>query len=289
MKDNPPFFEIIAVAGVGLIGGSIGLAAKKRGLASRVIGIGRSAERLNRAVELGAIDEYSTDFETGAANADLVVVCVPVMKVVPIIQQISRSLKPGCIVTDVGSTKSLIVRGALKVLKPDNPFIGGHPMAGSEEAGVESAEADLFANAPYVLTRHEGINEGAFYKMKDFTAALGSNIYVMTPEEHDRRAAIISHVPHLFASVLMLAADESALELAAGSFRDATRVAASLPEIWSDICESNSEAIIYALGNIIERLETVRASLAKGDLDTIRRLFQDAKVARDALNIRRNW
>ena len=190
---NKPNFNILGIVGVGLIGGSLGLAAKKRGLVGKVLGIGRSPEKLEHAKQLAAIDEYTTDLVEGAQRADCLILCVPVLTIVPLLSQMVPHLKPGCIVTDVGSTKTKIVKEAEGVIAGRNPFVGGHPMAGSEEAGVDAADADLFVGATYVLTESKNTDKAALRGLAEFASALGSNVLTMTPEDHDKRVAMISH------------------------------------------------------------------------------------------------
>jgi len=286
---NQPVFDVLGIVGVGLIGGSLGLAAKKRGLVGTVLGIGRSAEKLDRARTLGAIDEYTTDLISGARDADCLAVCVPVLTIVPLIAQMAPHLKPSCIVTDVGSTKGLIAREAERVLAGRNPFVGGHPMAGAEEAGVDAAAADLFVGATYVLTESPRTDSAALERLVRFASALGAKVVTMLPEEHDRRVAMVSHLPHLLAAALTMASAEDASELAAGSFRDATRVASSPPNLWRDICESNTKAIIHAVGELQGVLADAKTALMSGDFDAVEALFAQAKAARDELADRKGW
>ncbi len=281
-----PIIDTVAIIGVGLIGGSIGMAAKANGLARRVIGIGRDLRKLHRAEELAAVDAYTTDLLAGAAGADLIFVCTPVLAVVPVIEAIAPVLKEGAIVTDVGSTKSEITRGAEAVLPAGRSFVGGHPMAGSELDGVEAARPYLFLNATYVITPTVTTDVRALNTLVRFAEGLGSQVLLMNPEQHDRSAAVISHIPHLLsATILRLAMEEQGrsgkvFQLAAGSFKDMTRVASSPPEIWVDICLSNKEAI----SDILQRYETMLAEVRKmiesSDAQSIEQLFTDAKELR---------
>lgn len=281
-------FETIAVVGVGLIGGSLGMAARKKGLAKRVIGIGRSEPKLMRAKLLGAIDEYTLDLEHGAREADLVVICTPVRTVVPTLERMAAHLKKGAVVTDVGSTKREIVREASRLVPHSRSFVGGHPMAGSEQAGVERAKADLFEGATYVITNADDTDLTALGNMTAFAEALGSRVEVMSPEEHDAAVALISHLPHaMSAALLHITADAQrrsgkAFRLAAGSFRDLTRISDSPPEIWSDICATNSDFIIESVKGLSEMLQAFAAALEAGDNAAIQRFFEAAREIREA-------
>lgn len=289
MSDNSQdnfIFDAIAIVGVGLIGGSLGMAAKKRRLVRRVIGIGRSEQKLMRAKILGAIDEYSMDFNNGASEADLVVICTPVRTVAGIIEQISQSLKEGAVVTDVGSTKREIIEQATAVMPEGRYFIGGHPMAGSEQAGVDAAFPDLFLNATYVLTPTADTELTALGKMTEFIESIGAKVEIMSPEQHDASAAIISHLPHALSGALLQLAEEAqrnsgkAFRLAAGSFRDLTRISDSLPELWRDISITNADSIISAIDNLDKYLNNFKKALQDRDEEAIMRFFESAKQIR---------
>lgn len=263
------------------------MATKARGLARRVIGISRSPATLRRASELAAADMVTHDL-SAVAEADLVFVCTPVRAVVPIIKAIAPSLREGAIVTDVGSTKTEITRGAEGALPEGRFFVGGHPMAGSEAAGVGSAVPYLFLDATYVITPTESTSVDALQTIVKFAEGLGSQVFLMSPEEHDRSAAVISHLPHILsASILRLAAEEhgksgKVFQLAAGSFRDMTRVALSPPEIWRDVCMSSKDAITSFLKRFEEMLADVREEIEAGDERAIEKLFCDARDLRSA-------
>ena len=289
MNKDETHFDVLGIVGVGLIGGSLGLAAKKRGLVGNVLGIGRSPEKLERAKQLGAIDEYTTDLVEGAQKADCLILCVPVLTIVPLLTQMVPHLKPGCIVTDVGSTKTKIVKEAEGVLAGRNPFVGGHPMAGSEEAGVDAADADLFVGATYVLTESKNTDKAALRKLIEFASALGADAVTMGTHDHDIRVAMISHLPHIIAAALMMLSPNEAQALAAGSFRDTTRVASSPPNLWRDICESNRNAIIYSIVSLRKQMDEIEFALSDDDFDSIEEMFARAKELRDALAEKKGW
>ncbi|MEN6356181.1 MAG: prephenate dehydrogenase [Armatimonadota bacterium] len=275
-------FDTIVIVGVGLIGGSLGMAAKKHGLANRVIGIGRTEQKLMRAKILGAIDDYSLDIENGAADADLIVICTPVCLIAPTLEQMAASIKPGAIITDVGSTKADVVQEVEMILPDGVDFVGGHPMTGSEQAGVEAASADLFQGATYVFTTTDNTNLDALGKLTALADAIGSDVEIMSAKEHDGAVAIISHLPHVMSAALLEIAEEAQHEfgkvfrLAAGSFRDLTRVSDSSPEIWRDICLTNSDALLQAIGQLQESLDTFKAALNSGDKEAIMQFFEQA-------------
>ena len=279
----------IAIIGVGLIGGSFGMALKKRNLAGRVIGIGRNPERLQRAAELGAIDSWSTELESAVRDADLIYVSTPVGLELDFIRRVATSAKQGCIITDAGSTKGEICHGADELVGNSIHFVGAHPMAGSEATGVEAAHPDLFVNAAYVLTPTERTNPEALAKVRSLVEAIGSRVIVMNPESHDRCAAVISHLPHLIAAALVSLAQEHSLQdpqvfdLIAGSFRDMTRVASSSPVLWRDICLTNTEAIEAAAEHFKRLLDEGLRAVESEDAEAFEKWFARAKETRDSL------
>ena len=279
--------DTVAIIGVGLIGGSFGMALKKRSMACRVIGIGRNPERLQKAVDLGAVDSFTTDVEYGVRDADLVYISTPVGMELDFIRQVALFVKPNCIITDAGSTKVEICRGAEK--SKIERFIGGHPMAGSEEAGVQAANPDLFVNATYVLTPTEHTDPEALGTMHRLAEGIGSKVIVLSPEAHDRCAAVISHLPHLIAAALVSLAEEHSLrdpqvfDLIAGSFRDMTRVASSSPVLWRDICMSNQESIRDAAAHFQRLLDEGVKIIESGDGKAFEDWFGEAKETRDRI------
>lgn len=287
-------FETMAVVGVGLIGGSLGMAVKKRGLIRKVVGVGRTEQKLMRAKILGAIDDYSMDFESGCAEADLVVICTPVGLVSSTLARLAPSLKEGAVVTDVGSTKAEIVRECEGIIPEGRYFVGGHPMAGSEQTGVEAAYPDMFLGATYVLTGTDQTDLESLGRMTELVEAIGARAEMMTPEQHDAAAATISHMPHAMAAALLLAAEQSQREsgkvfrLAAGSFRDLTRISGSSPELWRDICLTNADALSAAIGRLEERLGQFRQALEDRDAEAVERFFElAAKIRETYLRVNR--
>jgi len=282
--------DCVAIIGVGLIGGSFGMALRKRGLAGRVIGVGRNPDRLRKAVELGAVDEWTTDVEAGVEDADLIYVSTPVSLETQFIQLSADFAKEGCIITDAGSTKALICEEADRLMHDGIRFVGGHPMAGSEATGVEAATADLFVSAAYVLTPTASTDEEALAIMKGVAEGIGSRVIIMDAKTHDRSVAVISHLPHLIAVALVSLArersttDQELFELAAGSFRDITRVAGSSPVIWRDICLSNIEEICRAAEGFQRHLAEGLRALESNDAEGFTSWFEAGNEARNSLS-----
>jgi prephenate dehydrogenase len=260
----------IAVLGVGLIGGSIGLAAKRR-LEAEVVGFGRSPERLQRAVELGAIDRGAGSLAEACEGAELVFCAGPVAALPEQAREALAACGPDTAVTDVGSTKGELV----EAVGGDERFIGGHPLAGAETAGVENARADLFEGARWYLTPTE-LSSGLLYdRLQRAVSALGARPQAIDPESHDRLMATVSHLPHVLANVL---ASEAAQSLTQGterlpdvgpSFRDATRVAGSNPAIWADIFASNRDAVAASVDSVAERLGEAAELIRGGDREAL--------------------
>lgn len=279
----------IAILGAGLVGGSIGFALKNRVPDAHVVMFDRDPAVGDQAAARGACDAAVATVTEAVEGADLVIVATPVGAIAQVIRDIRHRLKPGCILTDVGSTKSRLVREVEITLPSTVRFIGGHPMAGSEDAGIEAAKADLFEGAWWILTPTERSDAAAYQQLHALFQRLGARIMALDPDEHDELLAVISHLPQLVATTLMNQAAERGQEhggllaLAAGGFRDVTRVAASNPEIWVDICSENQEAIAEALESFEERLASLRAAIAAGDTEGLRSSLLSAREARRSL------
>ena len=275
-------FEQITIVGVGLIGGSVGLAAKARGLAGRVVGVGRDAKNLSRAVERGAIDSFSTDLADGVRSADLVVVCTPVDRIADMILRAAPHCRTGTIFTDAGSTKSNIIAAVAGRLPPGITYVPAHPLAGAEKNGVEHARTDLFENRVTILTPVGGEGE-AEARVRGFWIALGSRVVSVSPDEHDRILAKTSHLPHAVAASVAAVTPRDWLPLSAGGFRDVTRIAAGDPELWTAIFLANREAVLAAVDAFANRLDQFRTLLDAGDGAGLERWLSEAKQVRDAL------
>ena len=256
----------IAVLGVGLIGGSIGLAAKEWLDDADVVGFGRSRERLDRAHELGAIDSATTEIGEALDGAEACFACGPVGALPDLVEAALGAAGDDCVVTDVGSTKRRIVESVT-----DQRFVGGHPIAGAETAGVEHARADLFQGATWYLTPGERSSGLLYERLHRFVVGVGARPIAIDAETHDRLLATVSHLPHVLANVLVAQAaralDEQgeALPRVGPSFRDATRVAGANTDIWTDIYLSNAESLAAEVDETIRRLEAVSAALRAGD------------------------
>lgn len=272
-------FSRAAIIGVGLIGGSLGMAVRTRRLAREVVGVARVPETLGMARARGAIDLGTTDPVEGVEDADLVVLATPPELVVPMAQQVIPYLRAGAIVTDVASVKGEIVRGIEAALDPGGgiAFVGGHPMAGNEGRGVSAASPNLFEGAVYILTRTARTDGEAAERLVALARAVGARPMVMDPDAHDRAVARVSHLPYLLAAALMGAAAEETA--AAGpSFLGATRVAGSPVPMWAQICRLNRQEIVDALRAFRGKLDRLETALADGsDLDA---LLEDARQAR---------
>jgi prephenate dehydrogenase len=262
-----------AIIGTGLIGGSLGLALRGQGW--HVAGTDRDASRATRALEMGALDEVAA---VPSTEADITFVATPVGAVA---EEARRALAAGGVVTDVGGVKAAIVAAVA-----DPRFVGGHPMAGSEQDGVEGADASLFEGATWVLTPTDATDAGAYARVRSAVSSLGADVVALRPEHHDVLVALVSHVPHLTAAALMRLAASGAeehgalLRLAAGGFRDMTRVAAGHPGIWPDICVQNRDAILGGIDGLQEALTRMRTMVDGGDRAGLLEQLEAARAAR---------
>ena len=281
------FFHRVAIVGLGLMGGSWGLALKQRGFPGRRVGCDRP-EVLNRALAAGAVDEGSADLPTAVRDADLIILATPVGVILDLLPQLKGAVPPRALVTDVGSTKRLICQRAREVLGEEPLFLGGHPLAGKERSGLENADAALLENARYVLTplSPDHLADERVQAFSSLLEALGARPFVMEASTHDRAVAFPSHLPQLVSSgVASMIAEQSAedflpLELAASGFRDVTRLAESPYSLWRDICLTNIENIQSALEALIDKLETMKLHLSDRELE---RDFKQARKLRERL------
>lgn len=276
----------VAIVGTGLIGGSIGLAVKHRGLARHVVGYDISAARANRAVEIGALDSAAASAAEAVDGADLVFIATPVGSVVDAFSEISKALGKDAIVTDVGSTKATIVTAIESSVPSGASFIGGHPLAGSEREGVDAADGDLYEGAFWILTPTPATEPGAYKRLVQTLTGMGARVISLEPHRHDEAVALSSHLPQLISSTLMAFADEAATStdglpiLAAGGFRDMTRIAASPPELWVDIVKGNRVALLDVLTRFTTALTAAGRQLSEEDWEGLRSALSAAREAR---------
>ena len=285
MNGQPPR---VCLFGVGLIAGSLGLALKRTGAVREVVGLGRRADTLIRARELGAIDRYSLDPAEAVAGCDLIVLGLPLGAVRDVMTQLRSCLPADAVITDVGSAKACVVRDVEAALGyVPVTFVPGHPIAGTEHSGVEAAFASLFEGRRVILTPTACTHGDATAAVRWMWEEVGAEVVTMSVEHHDRMLAITSHLPHLLAfglvDMLSRAPDhEEILRYAAGGFRDFTRIASSDPVMWRDICLGNREAVLDALGGYRNDLEKLAELVEAADADGLETVFRRAKHTRDA-------
>jgi prephenate dehydrogenase len=276
-------WHTLTVVGVGLLGGSLGLAAKQRGLARRVLGVGRQRDSLEFAREIGAIDEGFLTLEEAVGEAEVVVFCTPVDQIARQVVEAGRACPAGVLLTDVGSTKAAIVRAVEGRLPPGVAFVGSHPLAGSEKRGPGHAHARLFEQRLTVITPTPRTDGEALERTRAFWEAFGSRVCVLSPEDHDRALALTSHLPHLTAAALAGILPPEVYELTATGFRDTTRIASGDPELWTAIFAQNRQAVLDGLALLETRLAEFRRALEAGADAEVDRLLTQAKKVRDAL------
>jgi cyclohexadieny/prephenate dehydrogenase len=276
-------FEQITIVGVGLIGGSVGLAAKARGVAGRVVGVGRDRTKLEKAVRLGAIDTFTTNIIEAVETADLVVICTPVNSIAVTILEAAPFCRHGTLFTDGGSTKGNIVADLDLKLLDNIHYVPAHPLAGSEKTGCEHGRADLFAGRVTILTPPDETPSPAIERVSAFWRALGSRVVQMTPRDHDEALATTSHLPHAVAAGLAGVTPVEWLPLTAGGFRDTTRIAGGDPALWAAIFLANRDAVLAAAQKFTTRLDEFRRLLEAGDGAGLGRWLAEAKQVRDAL------
>ncbi len=286
-------FERAVIAGVGLLGGSLGLALKKLGLARQVTGLGRRRESLEEARALGCVDSIETEPQRALAGADFIALCQPVRVILDFLPECVERAEAGALITDVGSVKGSIVEKAEALLAArggEGPrFVGSHPMAGSERSGARHARADLYEGATCHVTLTPRTEAAAAARVARLWEALGMRALFTSPERHDQMVAVVSHVPHVIAVALVESLDsinghpQFLQRLLGPGFRDMTRVAMGSPGIWRDILAENPGAIARALGVMSGLLEQWKARLERGDFEEIQRIFEEARRRRLAL------
>jgi prephenate dehydrogenase len=281
-------FDKVAIIGPGLIGGSMGMALRRRKLAGHVVGIGRRRVSLDAATKVGAIDSSTLDMSQGLSGADLVVLATPIGTFDRLAGPVAAALSPGAVLTEVASSKVQVIRTLQEALEPrsDVQLVPTHPMAGSEQSGPLAADEALFEGSVCIVTPLPEEIGDAHRRVRELWQALGATVVDMTPSEHDRLVARISHVPHLAASALMHTVDEETMHYCGGGLRDTTRIAASSPDLWMDIYRSNRQEIRAAMREYIDTLQEMIRALNEDDMDALRRQLGAAKSYRDELAVR---
>jgi prephenate dehydrogenase len=284
MKAPKAHWPTVAIVGVGMIGGSIGLALKTRKLVGRIIGVGRSAASLAEAKRLHAIDEAATDIAAAVAAADLVVVATGVASIPWILDEVDAAVRPGTLLTDAGSTKARIVTAWEKRRRSRRSrFVGAHPVAGSHRRGPTAADPQLFTGRVTIVTPAATTPAADVEQIGGFWSALGATVYTMPPRDHDRILAMTSHAPHVMAAAIAAATPAEARQFTAGGWRDTTRIAAGDPELWADILLDNAAPVAKALSRIAGVTEKMLAALESGDRRRLVSLLTRAKEDRDAV------
>ncbi|NKJ38170.1 prephenate/arogenate dehydrogenase family protein [Rhizobium sp. SG570] len=283
-------FDRIALIGIGLIGSSIAHDIKRLGLAKEIVISTRSAETLKRAEELKLGGRYTPSSAEAVKDADLVIVSVPVGASESVAKEISAHLKPGAIVTDVGSTKASVIAQMQPHMPANVHFIPGHPLAGTEKSGPDAGFAGLFEGRWCIFTPIPGTDEAAIWKLRHFWETLGSRVDEMDPEHHDKVLAIVSHLPHLIAYNIVGTADDletvtesEVIKYSASGFRDFTRLAASDPTMWRDVCLHNRDAILEMLSRFSEDLASLQRAIRWGEGDKIFELFTRTRAIRRSI------
>jgi prephenate dehydrogenase len=282
-------FKKITIIGVGLIGGSLGLALKEKKANFKIVGIDKQ-EIIEKAIARGAIDEGTVNLKEGIEEADIVIIATPVKTILNLLTQINPFLKKGCIVTDTGSTKQQIVRKANKVLSKDIFFIAGHPMAGSEEYGIDSANSHLFQDKTYILTPTKKSNLIAIEKISSLIKMIGGKRLILNSLEHDRIVGTVSHLPQIMAVSLVNMVSElvrkennnNYFKAVGEGFKDITRIASSSYKIWEDICDTNQENILEMIREFRNYLGVIEDKL-KNKPNSIKEEFQKASKLRESI------
>ncbi|UCZ54787.1 prephenate dehydrogenase [Bacillus shivajii] len=284
----------VLLIGLGLIGGSLALTIKKEHPDTTIVGFDVDAKAKKLALSLKVIDQVGESLKSEAEKADLIILSTPVQSAIKIIEELSTcTFKNGCIITDVGSTKKAIFQKASKLNNGQVTFIGGHPMAGSHKTGVEASNERLFENAYYILTPYTETKANKVITLQNWLRGTRAKFIQLDPEAHDKYAGLISHMPHLIAASLvhqtenLSKGDTIVHSLAAGGFRDITRIASASPTMWRDITMQNKDVLLSMIDQWCELMGDIRSMLKEGDEDAIYSFFSEAKTLRDGLPIKK--
>lgn len=276
-------FETVAIVGVGLIGGSIGLALRKRNMAEKVVGIGRRQISLRVARRVGAVTNTTVDLASGVGEADLVIVCTSVAQIVDHVRTAARHCPEGTLITDAGSTKRTIVEALDSGLPRGCRFLGSHPLAGSEKSGPTNAREDMFEGAMTVITPTKNTRAEDFDLLEQFWSELGSMVVQMSADDHDQALALTSHLPHMAAVALANTVPEKFFRLTSTGMRDASRLAAGDPELWLQILSLNRDHVLTALEKYGAQLSALHTAIRNNDKDKLEAFLNSAKKNRNAL------
>lgn len=291
MKPSPhsvPHFRKMVIAGVGLIGGSLALMCREKGIVSEIVGVGRGEQNLRDALSLNVIDSYTFKLEEAVKGADIIVLATPVTTLIRLAREMSPYLSPGVIVTDVGSVKGPVV-GIEDILPSTAYFVGAHPIAGKEKSGVTAASKEIFQGAKCILTPTAKTNPDALDIIEALWRAAGSNVIKMDPARHDLIFSAVSHLPHVVAFALVNTlldlekTEDGIISYSAGGFRDFTRIASSHPEMWRDICIMNRDNVINMIERYEDSLRRLKGFIKSEDGDALYREFERARGVREKL------
>lgn len=277
----------LAIIGVGLIGGSLARALRRARACDQIIGFGRNRDHLKKAVELGVIDDFSTQLERVVKDADVIVLATPLKTTESLLREMRPLLKENVVLTDVGSAKTCVIEDAENALGELMPrFVPGHPIAGTEKSGVEASFAGLFEDHRVILTPLPGTAVDALQQVTAMWECVGAEVTHLDAEHHDQILAATSHLPHLLAYALVdclagMRDRDEIFEFAAGGFADFTRIASSHPEMWHDICFSNRQQLLAVFDHFNSRLQMIRQAIEQGDSETLLAIFTRAKQSRD--------
>ncbi len=280
----------LAIIGVGLIGGSLGLCLKdKMGDDIYITGMCRTQASMDKSLEMGAVDFASDNPEPVVKDADIIFLSTPVLQMIPMMEKLLPFIKSGAVITDAGSTKQFICNEMKKILPDNIYYVPGHPMTGREMSGVAAARKELFEHKCYVIVENEGVPKEVHDKICDLVKLTGANLTTLDIAKHDRCASVISHIPHVTAAALVTLLNrshgdkEACLKLAGGGFKDTTRIASSNADMWADICMTNSESIINHIHLLQGILGEVAQAIASGDRQAVHDYFAESKKRRDSI------
>lgn len=285
-----PFFNRMVIVGVGLIGGSLAIVSRRKGLVKEIIGVGRGAANLKEAVKLNIIDSFTFDISEAVKGADLIVMATPVGSFERLVKQMSRSLNKGAIITDAGSVKGRMVSRIERLLPKGTYFVAGHPIAGKERSGVKAASLTLFEGTKCILTPTKKTDASALKKIKALWRTVGTEVVLMDPMLHDKVLGAVSHLPHAAAySIVNTVAEikkngNNFIAFSGGGFKDFTRIAASSPEMWRDIFLSNRKNLVNMISRYQKNLEKLKRYIKDKDSKRLIKELEKAKAIRDKLN-----